>query len=272
MERVIGRHRRPPTVQSRPQGLGAGSRAEHRRRRPRARNGLVVASSVALCVMVLSTAAAASALMGQATVEGDAGATTVVGTGNSFGYCTTGRPTTAAAGHVNGNVSLTVGPGACADEGSVGGDHQLPAGTYEVRYTNTAAYTLDDGVWTRPQSLEGHCFAAESEGATTVLGTFEVDAAGNGSWSGRLSPIAGEPQFATEEATQASNLCIGTQDPTLRPPYPSAGGRPGLQVPFRLLPGDPDEGLLGGVPRPVVVALAGVAVLAVVVLVARRRL
>ncbi len=242
------------------------------RRRQRGRTWLLLAWSAALSVMVPAGSAAASAFLGEMTVEGDDGAAAVVGTGNSYGHCSTRPPTKAAAGRVNGKVSLTVGPGACADEGSVGGDHQLLAGTYELRYTNTATYTLDDGVWSKPQTLEGHCFAAESEGATTVLGTFQVDEAGNGSWSGRLSPIAGEPQFATEEAARASNLCIGTQDPTLRPPYPSAGGRPGLQVPFLLLPGDPDDGLLGGVPRPVVVALAGAAVLAVVVLVARRRL
>lgn len=80
---------------------------QHRRvrgdpRKHRRRDLLVLVSSAALSVLLLSSSVAASAFVGEMVVEGADGTTAVVGTGNSYRYCSTAFPATAAARRVNG--------------------------------------------------------------------------------------------------------------------------------------------------------------------------
>lgn len=178
--------------------------------------GVLAAASVAFACVTF---------MGTMEVVGDDGRTEVVGTGNSHGYCSDGRPTTAAAGHLNDAISLTVKPGKCTDAGAAG-DHQLPAGTYEVRYNNELSYTYDGTYWNMLPGLG--CFRPANADTSTTLGTFAVDAAGTGSWSGTLGTLKQEPFYAT--ALTASNFCIGA------PSLPPVNGIiPGNLAPFRLL-------------------------------------
>lgn len=196
--------------------------------------------TTAFVLALASTAFACVAFTGKMTVTGQQESTTVVGTGNSHGYCSTGRPTTAAAG--TPAVSLTVSPGQCADSGAVA-DHQLPAGIYEVRYNSVQTYTFDGTYWNMTPFTG--CFRAGNEATTSTIGTFEVDAAGNGSWTGVIVP-KDPTQVYLAQPGGASNLCIGSEDPNLRTPYPSTGGRPGLLAPYQLLPAPGVPGNGGG--------------------------
>lgn len=214
--------------------------------------------------------AAASAFLGEIVVEAAEGTARAAGTGNSFGACSTGEPTTAAAGKRNGKVTVNVRPATCTDQGTVAA-HRLPAGTYEVRYTSAATYTQEGDRWMRAPGPQGHCFAAANAEATRVLGSFSVDADGVGTWTGRLTPSTGGAAISgSDEPGRASNLCIGSQDPSLRPDHPTTGGPPGLQVPFRLLPGDARS---AGPTRKqlMLVAAGGAGVAGMLALAGRRR-
>ncbi len=179
--------------------------------------------TTAFVLALASTAFACVAFMGQMTVDGHDGDTTVVGTGNSHGYCSTGRPTTAAAGHLNDTVSLTVSPGKCADSGAIA-NHKLPAGVYEVRYNSAKTYTFDGTYWNMTPGTG--CFRPGN--VSSIIGTFNVDAAGNGSWSGLIVPTS-----AVSPVPDASNFCIGS--PTVGAQPGTSGGFPGLLAPYQLL-------------------------------------
>lgn len=175
-------------------------------------------------VMVMgSTAFACVTFKGKMDLTGENGSTSVVGTGNSHGYCSTGRPTTAAAGTEGSAVSLTVSPGTCADAGALS-SHQLDSGTYLVKFNNELSYNFDGTYWNMVSSTG--CFLSDNSATTSDLGSFTVDTAGNGSWSGALSPINGTRFYAGP--TTASNFCIGRSELV-------NNKRPGMLAPFQLL-------------------------------------
>lgn len=170
-------------------------------------------------VAVLASASMAMAcvtFMGQLTVDGHDGDTTVVGTGNSHGYCSTGRPTTAAAGHLTDSITATVSPGTCSDSGALA-NHQLPNGTYEVRYNNAKSYTFNGTYWNMISGTG--CFRTANAATTSKLGTFTVSG-GSGSWTGTLGTLAGTAYFPP--AGEAANFCVGD-------------GTNGMLAPYRLL-------------------------------------
>lgn len=191
------------------------------------RKGVLFAFVTSASVLALaSTAFACVTFMGQMEVKGHDGKTEVVGTGNSHGYCSTGRPTTAAAGHLGDPISLEVRPATCADPLAAGA-HQLPDGTYEVRYRNFKSYTFDGTYWNMIGGTG--CFRSVNSETTTTLGTFAVSG-GRGSWSGSigLSDLKGVPVFSL--ASEANNFCIGA------PSLPPVNGIiPGLLAPYQLL-------------------------------------
>ncbi|HSH59213.1 MAG TPA: hypothetical protein VK988_06135 [Acidimicrobiales bacterium] len=191
-------------------------------------------TTTAIVLALASTAFACVAFMGQMTVDGDDGDTTVVGTGNSHGYCSTGKPTTAAAGHLTDNLSLSVSPGDCFDTSplAAGAGHKLPAGLYEVRYNNEKAYTFDGTSWKMANSLG--CFLPTNADTTSTIGTFDVDANGDGSWTGDVDPIMplGLANYYPP-AGAAANLCVGSVSPLSA--SGTTGGRPGMLAPYRLL-------------------------------------
>lgn len=182
-------------------------------------------TAAAAVLAAASVASACVTFMGTAEVVGHDGRTEVTGTGNSHSYCSDGRPTTAAAGHLGDLINVAVKPGKCSDAGAAG-DHQLPEGTYEVRYNNELSYTYDGTYWNMLTGLG--CFRTANADTSTILGTFAVDAAGKGSWSGTLGTLKQDPFFAT--SLTASNLCIGA------PSLPPVNGIiPGNLAPYRLL-------------------------------------
>lgn len=181
-------------------------------------------ATVAGVLAAASVASACVTFMGKMEVEGHDGKTEVVGTGNSHGYCSDGRPTSAAAGHLLDTVEAKVSPGTCADVGALA-NHQLPDGTYQVRYNNKRSYTFDGTYW---NMNPGHgCFNPAQAATSSVLGTFDV-VNGSGAWTGQIVPL-GEPYYAP--LGEASNFCVGA--PQL--PSTGSGGPPGLLAPFRLL-------------------------------------
>lgn len=218
---------------------------QQQKRAGRGRKASLFGFGITAFVLALaSTAYACVAFIGQMTVDGHDGDTTVVGTGNSHAYCTTGRPLTAAAGHLNDTVSLSVDQGVCLDptgpNSQPAGLHKLPAAIYEVRYNNKTSYDLSLGTWVH-RTAHGCFKSPENDATRSVIGTFEVDANGKGSWSGTISPINGpdnngdgQPDVNYSIAGQANNFCIGTQDPNIRVPNTS-GGRPGLLAPYQML-------------------------------------
>lgn len=200
------------------------------------RKGILVGFMSMVGVLALaSTAAACVTFIGSAEVTGSRGNTEVVGTGNSHGYCSDGRPKTAAAGRLGDSVKVEVAPGACSDVGALA-THQLPEGTYEVRYNNEPSYTYDGTYWNMTPFLG--CFRAENANTSSIIGTFGVDSGGRGEWTGTLDreDLKGDPYFATPQTvlTQgtASNLCIGA--PSL-PNTGFQGGKPGILTPFQLV-------------------------------------
>lgn len=191
------------------------------------RRGMVMASTTGAVLLGLaSTAFACVTFMGKVEVIGHDGRTEVVGTGNSHAYCSNGRPTTAAAGHLTDSITINTKQGTCDDTGAAG-NHQLPAGTYEVRFNNAATYTFDGTHWNMVPGTG--CFRDVNAATTTILaGPLTVDAAGEGTWTGTLGTLKQDPAFATP--LTASNLCIGA--PTL----PKVNGIiPGNLMPYQLL-------------------------------------
>lgn len=183
------------------------------------RRSIVFASTIMATVLAFGSAAfACVTFMGDVEVVGDDGSTRVVGKGNAHGYCNTGRPTTAAAGHLADSIAITVRPAGCNDGGALK-SHKLPAGTYETRYNNELSYNFGGTYWTMVSSTG--CFLADNAGTTTTLGTFTIDSTGNGSWSGTLGTLKQAPSYATP--LTASNLCIGTNGN-------------GMLIPYQLLP------------------------------------
>lgn len=194
------------------------------------RRGTVFMFALGAAVLTMASAAfACVTFTGKVEFRGHDGTTEVVGTGNSHGYCSDGRPTTAAAGHLDDPITIKAKPGSCGDEGAFA-NHQLPEGTYEVRFNNEPAYTYDGTYWNMFPQLG--CFHPSNQDTSSIIGSFYIDATGNGSWTGSfgLDDLKGAPAFATP--LTASNMCIGA--PSL-PNTGFPGGKPGILAPYQLL-------------------------------------
>ncbi len=179
------------------------------------RRGIVFGLTMAAAVLAMASAAfACVTFKGDVEVVGHDGSTRVVGKGNEHGYCSTGRPKTAAAGHLADSITITVRPGGCNDAGALT-THKLPEGTYETRYNNEHSYNFDGTYWNM-LSKTG-CFLSDNAATTTTLGTFNIDADGNGSWTGTLGTLKQDPFYAT--ALTASNICIGASGNGMLVPY-----------------------------------------------------
>lgn len=173
---------------------------------------MLFAAGVVAAVMALSgTAFACVTFKGQMLVDGDDGDTTVVGTGNSHGYCS--QPTTAAAGHLADNITATVASATCNST-----SHKLASGTYDVRYNNKKSYTSNGTSWTMISGTG--CFASGSSTTTSVLGTISIDGSGDGTWTGTLGDPKGTDYYPG--LLEAANFCVGN-------------GTDGLLAPYRLL-------------------------------------
>jgi hypothetical protein len=133
-----------------------------------------------------------------------------VGTGSSHGYCSTGRPTTAAAGHLADSITATVSSGTCN-----GTSHKLAAGTYQVRYNNEKAYTFDGTYWNMLSNTG--CFLDTNASTTSTLGTMSISSTGAGSWTGTLGDPAGVDYYPL--SGEAANFCIGLNGYGLLAPY-----------------------------------------------------
>lgn len=187
------------------------------------------ATGVAVLGMA-STAFACVTFKGQMTVDGHDGSTWVEGTGNSHGYCSTGVPTSAAAGHLADTIDVTVAPGTCGDSGALA-NHQMEDGTYLVKYNNKKSYNLVSGTWEMVSNTG--CFwsgnsATVSDGdpATFVVGGQNNIGSGHGTWSGTLGTLSGTAYYPS--STEAANFCVGAQNS-------DSSGRTGMLAPFRLL-------------------------------------
>lgn len=175
------------------------------------KRGWLFAAAVVATVMVLSgTAFACVTFKGQMLVDGHDGDTTVVGTGNSHGYCS--QPTTAAAGHLADSITATVGSATCD-----GLSHKLNDGTYEIRYNNKKSYTSNGTVWTMISGTG--CWATGNTTTVSVLGTMSVSN-GSGTWTGTLGDPKGTDYYPG--LLEAANFCVGN-------------GTDGLLAPYRLL-------------------------------------
>jgi hypothetical protein len=177
-----------------------------------------------------STAFACVTFKGQMTVDGHDGSTWVEGTGNSHGYCSTGVPTSAAAGHLTDTIDVTVAPGTCADDGAEP-EHMMENGTYLVKYNNKKSYNLVSGTWEMVSNTG--CFwsgnsATVSDGdpSTFQVGGPGTGGDGHGTWSGTLGTLSGTPYYPS--STEAANFCVGAENS-------DSSGRTGLLAPFRLL-------------------------------------
>lgn len=183
-------------------------------------------TTVAGFLALASVASACVTFMGNMEVKGHDGITKVAGAGKPMTYCSTGQPTTAAAGHLDDPIRVEVKPTVCADAGAAGAN-QLPDGTYEVRYMNRRSYTFDGTYW-RADAGTG-CFHSRDAAWTSTLGSFTVTN-GTGEWDGDigLNDIAGLlPVFSLDN--EANLLCIGA------PTVPPVNGIPGMHAPYRLL-------------------------------------
>ena len=185
----------------------------------------VAFATAAVIVLWASAAYGCVMFMGQMTVDGHNSDTTVVGTGNSHAYCSTGRPTTAAAGNITKSITATVSPATCNDPGAAG-NHQMPDGSYEVRYNNAITYTYDGTYFVMTPGTG--CFRSANASSTTTIGSFNVSN-GSGSWTGTLGDPAGTDIF--HGPTTAANFCVGDPESTTT----GDGGFPGLLAPYRLL-------------------------------------
>lgn len=185
------------------------------------RRGVLFASALVAAVLALgSTAFACVVFLGKMTVDGHEGDTTVVGSGLNYGhrYCATGRPTTAAAGHIEDSITATVSPASCPADGVV--SHQLPDGTYEVRYNNEKSFTFDGTYW-NSVAYTG-CYLSTNAKTTSTAGTFDV-VNGWGSWTGALGTLAGTPYYSLVPL-EAANFCVL-----------DVASDKGLMAPYRLL-------------------------------------
>lgn len=177
------------------------------------RTGMLLVSSALALVMVLGgTAFACVTFIGTLDVTGHDGSTSVVGTGTSHAYCSTGRPKTAAAGHLTDSITASVSPGTCS-----GTSYQLADGTYEVRYNNAKSYTFDGTYWNMISGTG--CFRSANSATTSTLGTMTVSS-GSGSWTGTLGDPAGVDYYPLPG--EAANFCVGD-------------GTNGMLAPYRLL-------------------------------------
>lgn len=194
------------------------------------RRSLLFAFGTAVAGLAMAgTAFGCVTFKGKMTVDGHDGDTTVVGTGNQHAYCGNGAPATAAAGHIADSIKITVAPGTCADSGSLS-SHQLPDGTYEVRFNNRTSYVGLDGTGLTMAPNAG-CFFAANAPTTTTLGSFTVTG-GNGTWTGSLGSLPPGVAVYSTPGT-ASNLCVGA--PGIAPAAGDSGGAPGMLAPYRLL-------------------------------------
>lgn len=168
-----------------------------------------------------STAFACITQLGQMTVDGDDGDTTVVGLGATGGhqYCSTGRPTSAAAGHIQDNILVTVDPASCADSGTVV-NHQLPDKTYEVRYTNKKSFNFTGTQYTLITGTG--CYSTPAASSTTTPGSINV-VDGSGLWTGQLGTLAGAAYYSLTPL-EAAQICV--YDPA---------SHTGMIAPYRLL-------------------------------------
>jgi hypothetical protein len=188
------------------------------------------ATGVAVLGMA-STAFACVTFKGQMTVDGQSGDTWVEGTGNSHGYCSTGRPTTAAAGHLADTINVTVAPGTCGDADALA-EHQMEDGTYLVKYNNKKSYEFDGTYWNMISGTG--CFWSGNSGTVSdgSPATFEIGGPGqlpgHGTWSGTLGTLSGTPYTVQPGSNEAANFCVGAQNST-------DSGRTGLLAPFQLL-------------------------------------
>lgn len=177
------------------------------------RRGIVFAFTTGAALLAsASMAVACVTFKGKMVVDGNDGDTTVVGKGNSHGYCTTGRPTTAAAGQLADSITATVSPGTCGDGGALA-NHQLPDKTYQVRFNNIKAYTFGGTYWTMISGAG--CFNTAHTLTTKTVGSLVVTS-GSGSWTGSLGTIPGTYQTQPGEA---GNFCVGDGTNGMLSPY-----------------------------------------------------
>lgn len=186
------------------------------------RKSILFTFAVGVAVLAMaSTAFACVTFKGQLQVDAPGGSTTVVGPGSGHDYCPTGKPTTAAAGKFDAAVKATVSKGTCD-----GTTNQMEEGDYVVKFNNEHAYTFDGTYWVM-QAGTG-CFRTANSSTTTDLGSFYVDANGDGVWNGFLNPVANSGVPSADG--QAANFCVGSVDVD-----PLTGERTGLLAPFRYL-------------------------------------
>lgn len=191
------------------------------------------AVAVAAVLATASVAFACVTFKGKMVVDGHDGDTTVVGHGTAHAYCSTGRPATAAAGHLGDQIQITVSPQSCPTGGGSLHD-RLPNGTYEVRYNNRTSYVFDGTAYTMAD-LSG-CFFPANAPTTSTIGSFVISGGtGSQTWTGSLSPIspAGVPVYSVPGT--ASNLCVGLQPGTAYDPVANTGGAPGMLAPYQLI-------------------------------------
>lgn len=205
----------------------ATSRRQEKEEQMDKRRFSLVGFTVAIVVLAMAnTAFACVTFIGKVTVDGNDGDTVAVGHGSLHDYCSNGRPTTAAAGHVGDPLSLQVQAAPqCSDPGAPA-TNKMPKGTYEVLYNDSSSYIYNGTSWN--QRSGSGCWVAGNEGNVAVLGTFNVDNHGAGSWSGTIdaADLGTPPSYATP--VTASNLCIGEQTP-------APGTRFGMLLPYQLL-------------------------------------
>lgn len=172
------------------------------------RRGLLVGSSFVAAVLLTASAAfACVTFKGQMLVDGHDGDTTVVGTGNSHGYCS--APTSAARGHLADSITATVSSATCN-----GTSHSLPDKTYEVRYNNKKAYNSNGTTWTMISGTG--CWATGNSTTVSVLGTMTVSG-GSGTWTGTLGDPKGTDYYPG--LLEAANFCVGDGTNGLLAPY-----------------------------------------------------
>jgi len=183
------------------------------------RRGMVFGFLTGAAALSMASAAfACVTFMGKVNVVGADGATEVVGKGNAHGYCSTGRPTTAAAGNLGEIIKITASEGTCGDTGALATGNKLPAGSYQVRFNNELSYGYDGTYWTMVP--ETGCFHPLNTATSSTIGSFDIDANGDGSWEGTLDADdvnGGPPVYATP--LTASNICIGLAGKGMLAPF-----------------------------------------------------
>jgi len=169
--------------------------------------------------------------------------------GQIFEYCSTGRPTTAAAGHLHDTVKVKVEPATCNDPGAPAGTHLMEAGLYDVSYNHMVTHTYDGTNWNW-EGVGTGCYRRAGSTSHT-MGYMTVDATGNGSWTGPIDPAGTvtngptAPDFFSAGpvgvGSTAGSICVGAEIDDPSDPgdarSTSAGylQRDGMIAPFRLL-------------------------------------